>query len=333
MSVKIIKSLYFKLPVIAKLLLVILFIMSLFGISIHLVEPEQFPTIFDGIWWAFVTAATVGYGDFVPLTIRGKIIGIFLILTGGGLIAFYITRFSAAAIRHQQNQTQGKAAFKGKGHLIFIGWNERTRQLLDITMDHEPEQRIVLIDRSLNHLAYQHYPVHFIHGDASEDETLAQANIEHAERVIITADLSEHERQADNYTILTTVAIRGNNHDLPIVAEILSKTQIENALRAGATTIIKSNDFMSTLLYHELRRTETAKPFEDILYLLKSQQFSHMKLPQELEEATFRHASNICLKDGRLLLGILRSDEWMINPGPDFLLQKEDMLITIRPWS
>src|SRR5699024_6379736 len=159
-------------------LLSIFVIMYTFGVIIHFVEPDQFPTIFDGIYWAFVTGATVGFGDYVPLTIPGKIVSILLILSGGGLITFYITTFSASTVRHDQKLSEGKVAFKGKGHLLIIGWNELTKQLIDLTMSKDPQTEIVLIDHSLSSLPYRQHPVHFIQGDPSEDETLQKANLE-----------------------------------------------------------------------------------------------------------------------------------------------------------
>ncbi|MFC3041418.1 potassium channel family protein [Virgibacillus xinjiangensis] len=329
MSIKLFKQAYYNVPVILRLLLFIILLMVIAGTAIHYIEPDEFPTIFEGIWWAFVTAATVGYGDYVPHSLPGRALALLLILTGGGLIAFYISRFSAVAITHEHNLEKGRVAFKGGGHLVFVGWNERTRQLIDITLDKDPDTQVVLIDRTLNSLAYQHYPVHFIHGDATEDYTLIQANIKHAKCVIITADTTEKERQADNFTILTTVAVRGNNEEIPIIAEILSGIQVENAIRAGATTTLKTNDFMSALLYHEMSREKAAMPFEDTLNLLKSQQFRHIKIDPEIVGKTFREASHAFLMDDRLLVGVLRDKEWQLNPGHDYLLKENDILICL----
>ena len=40
----------------------------------------------NGIWWSFVTATTVGYGDTYPVTTPGKFLAVFLMLTGIGFV-------------------------------------------------------------------------------------------------------------------------------------------------------------------------------------------------------------------------------------------------------
>jgi voltage-gated potassium channel len=43
---------------------------------------SDFATFGDSLWWGIVTLTTVGYGDIVPITEKGRIAGTFLMLTG-----------------------------------------------------------------------------------------------------------------------------------------------------------------------------------------------------------------------------------------------------------
>jgi voltage-gated potassium channel len=305
--------------------------MGLFGTAIHFIEPKQFPTIFDGVWWAVVTGATVGYGDYVPLTTVGRIVGIILILTGGGLITFYITQFAAATVQHENDLSHGKVAYKGSNHIILVGWNEKTRILINRALMLDPKLEIVLIDQTLNHMSYQHFPIHYIHGDPSDDFILQKANVKAATRVIITADHHQNEKQADNHSILTTVAVRGNHPDIPILVEILSSNQIDNAIRAGASTILRPNDFMSTLLFHEIFHNKS-NPFESIIQLLKTQKFQQVHVPNEFINKSFLEVSAAFQSKHYLVLGILRKQEWHMNPVHSMPLQEGDILVTIIPW-
>lgn len=50
-------------------------------------QPEAFGTIPRAMWWATITLSTVGYGDVIPVTVAGKILGIFITILGVGMAA------------------------------------------------------------------------------------------------------------------------------------------------------------------------------------------------------------------------------------------------------
>lgn len=75
----------------------------IFALSIvfYFIEKEDNYLItswLDSLWWAFATVTTVGYGDIVPMTNLGKIIGMFSMLIGTGLFATYTALFANALL-------------------------------------------------------------------------------------------------------------------------------------------------------------------------------------------------------------------------------------------
>lgn len=75
--------------------LFIAFIFIVFsGIFIAGIDPG-INSLWEGIWWAWVTVTTVGYGDVVPTSVAGRIFGAFLILLGIGLFSLLTASFSA----------------------------------------------------------------------------------------------------------------------------------------------------------------------------------------------------------------------------------------------
>lgn len=49
----------------------------------------------DAVWWSFVTVSTVGYGDEVPVTATGRLVGIGLMLGGVALLGVVTATFAS----------------------------------------------------------------------------------------------------------------------------------------------------------------------------------------------------------------------------------------------
>jgi voltage-gated potassium channel len=67
--------------------LLVLTVSSVLMIQVESRSPEaNITTGGDALWWAFVTITTVGYGDQFPVTMLGRIVGVFVMFAGVGII-------------------------------------------------------------------------------------------------------------------------------------------------------------------------------------------------------------------------------------------------------
>ena len=62
---------------------------------------------FDSFWWAMSTVTTVGYGDIYPVTTEGRIVAIFLMLTGIGTLGVYTAAIANYVIRQNRDSREG----------------------------------------------------------------------------------------------------------------------------------------------------------------------------------------------------------------------------------
>jgi voltage-gated potassium channel len=68
------------------------------GFGIWLLDHKEFPTIGSGMWWSVQTMTTVGYGDHVPSTTEGQIVGALLMVAGIGFLTVVTATVTAAFI-------------------------------------------------------------------------------------------------------------------------------------------------------------------------------------------------------------------------------------------
>ena len=73
------------------------------GTLMALIDPN-IETPLDGIWWAWVTITTVGYGDIVPGSTVGRLFASALILLGIGLFSMLTASFSAFFLSQQEDK-------------------------------------------------------------------------------------------------------------------------------------------------------------------------------------------------------------------------------------
>jgi voltage-gated potassium channel len=69
------------------------------AIAIQIVDGHDFSTFGSAVWWALQTVTTVGYGDVVPTTRVGQVVGGIEMALGVSFIAFLTAGVTSTVIR------------------------------------------------------------------------------------------------------------------------------------------------------------------------------------------------------------------------------------------
>lgn len=315
--------------IIIRVITIISLVFLTFGIGIHLIEPDEFPTVFDGIWWVIVTTSTVGYGDYVPSSALGRTVAIILILVGAGFVTFYMITLSTTVFNLLNALKEGSATYKGEHHIIIVGWNERAKNTIHQLLLSQTELHIVLIDETINESPLTNRNVHFVKGNPTRDGTLRQANIERAEMVLVTADQHRNEHEADMQSILTLIAIKGLNPSIYCLVEILTKEQVNNAKRAGADELVETYLLASYVMVDSLHSPGLSTPIVSLLNDTHGSKLDLIPPPAELINQTFVTGVQALLKREILLIGINKGEEFFIHPSPSLLIDHNHQLLVI----
>ena len=146
-------------------------------------------TFGEGVWYSLVTVTSVGYGDYVPSTIGGKLIGgifVLMSLISFGLFVGSITNYFRVM---NENKKMGYLGTKFDNHTVIIGWNSFARTVADQLF--EIGSKIAIITSSkenveiiLEHF-HHHKNVYVLFSEFDNFDLLKNANIDKASMVFL----------------------------------------------------------------------------------------------------------------------------------------------------
>ncbi len=155
-------------------------------------------------WWFLITTTTVGYGDYFPEDLAGKLVGGYVIAGGIATVAVLFTQISGLIENAKGRRMQGQGNYRGTDHLAILGYTPgRTERLVATLLEDDPGREIVLCawdDQATDHPLVGDERVHFVRGDLAEVPVLQRAGLERARSVLV----DPHD---DNEAVTVTVAV------------------------------------------------------------------------------------------------------------------------------
>ncbi len=228
----------------------------------------------QGAWWSIVTLTTVGYGDVVPNTAMGRVVGVVLML--GGVVSLSLLTATVASIfvERKFRQERGLEAIKTTQHILILGWHHDGETLLDQLLKRLPDNTpIVLVNKlppeQMDALRekYPSQEVFFLWGDYSREEILQKANVRQATKAIILAErqLEETSTQVDQRTLLTALTIKDLHPKIRVLAELLLPENRAYLERAGVEEILIRGQYDGPLLAEALASPGLFRAFTSLL--------------------------------------------------------------------
>ena len=92
-------------------ILVAVVIVGVGALAVYHLEEGVNPavaTLGDAVWWAVVTATTVGYGDVSPVTGEGRVVAVFLMLVGIAVIGVFTATVSSFFFDQQREDEHAR---------------------------------------------------------------------------------------------------------------------------------------------------------------------------------------------------------------------------------
>jgi len=189
----------------------------------------------EALYMTVTTLATVGYGEIHPLSTRGRIFTIGLIVVGVGGVLYLLTTmmqfvFEGHLGRNLERRRMERKIDQLRDHFILCGFGRVGRQVAhDFRESNVPFVIIDVNPQSLEAATEEGYLC--VRGDAADDETLRRAGVDRA-RGLVTCVNSD----ADN--IFVTLSARALSADLFIVARGNNDDAAPKLRRAGADRVV-----------------------------------------------------------------------------------------------
>ncbi len=291
-------------------------------------------TMAQTLYMSLIAVSTVGFAELPGIeTVHGaRVVTSTIILAGIGAVAYVQSTLTAllveGAIGHAWRRKRMRQAIESlNGHVVVAGVGSTGRWVIEeLVATGTP---FVVIDKNGEHLARVHQElgdrVLHVHGDATEDHTLAEAGVERASGVI--AALTN-----DKDNLFVTLSARSMNATARIVAKVVEPEAAPKMARAGANSTVSPNQIGGRRMASELVRPEVVEFLDQMLRdrdrnLRLEELVVQAGSPYDgvvLGDVAFAREANVLVVAVRTL-----DHQFHYNPAPDHVLAPGTVLVVL----
>ena len=300
-------------------------VMAIGTIGYHYIEDWPW---FDGFYMVVTTLTTIGYQEVHPLSHAGRVFNVFVILVGVSLVLLGVGALSQALLEFELQSFFGRRRMEREigrldGHYIICGMGRVGRSVAR-ELARRPASFVVIENSETKLQRYGTENWLVVTGDATQEQTLRQAQIERA-RGLIAATTTD----ATNLYIVLTA--RGLNPHLKIIARASEDGAEKHLLTAGADSVVSPYSFAGQRIAQSLLRPHVVSFLDTATtHLGIDLEIGQIQdTPQSVFAGKTIESSRIRQDRGVIILAIKRQEGMRFNPAPDERIQPDDFLIAM----
>ncbi len=300
----------------AQLSIAIIALINIGALLVYLSEEYknhlQFTSFGDALWWAVVTVATVGYGDKVPITVSGRIVGSLTIISGMILISLFTATISSVFVARKIKESQGLQDIDFTGHVLICGWNPHVEEILrifDLFGSKENAMKIVLVNEAPPERmeviteAFPHLDIKFVRGDYTREPVLNRADAKEAAAAIVVPDASPQTGTlSDEKTLLALLTIKSINPKVKVITHIMDRENLQHIKRASADEVIVSDQHVGFFLANQILYPGAPQVAMELLNYEHGNDIHRVPIPEEFIGKAY----------GELFIHFKRTKNWTV---------------------
>ena len=294
-------------------------------VGFHLLEGW---TWFDGFYMVVTTLTTIGYQEVHPLSHAGRVFNVFVILAGVSLVLLGVGALSQALLEFELQSFFGRRRMEREigrldGHFIICGMGRVGRSVAR-ELARKPAPFVIIENAEAKHQRYAAENWLVIAGDATQEETPRQAQIDRASGLIAATTTD-----ATNLYIVLTA--RGLNPRLKIIARASEDAAEKHLLTAGADSVVSPYSFAGQRIAQSLLRPHVVTFLDTATtHLGMDLEIGEIYItPESAFAGKTLESSRIRQERGVIVLAIKRNDAMRFNPAPDERIESGDCLIAM----
>lgn len=300
--------------------IIIIFLVVLAGaIAVLSVEynniNSEIKDFFDAIWWSLVTITTVGYGDLVPVTFWGRIIGIIFIFLGFTIFSTFTAFIASNFIDKKIKERKGLNKITEKNHILICGWNNSAKKILNYISKLDPAEipNIILVnelDEGDFSSLQNHYPdlqLRFIIGDFTNQEILLKANIKDAKHIILLFDESKaNSTPSDERTIIAAHNIAYMKLKGKISIQLHDEKYLPNIRREKISNVVIYDNLGGNLLANSTVNPSIPDFINEVLKSTDGKGIKEIQIPSSFINKPFEELDKFLkVERNMIVLGIV----------------------------